>query len=179
MAVEDTYNLVTLLLNELDTPIDIKLIAGLGEAGTTDRWKIRPGINYASLNLRPTAEAGPADVHLRIYAGDDLPGQCSPPESQIQAEATFPAQVLRWGKLRIRTLEDGRPQVARVYVRASDGLSYAPSGDSGGPTLSRITWDARLLLFLQPRRALAPLARGPRHDRGGARHRIRDHPPAG
>ena len=139
LAVDDTYNLVTLLRNELDSAIDVKLIAGLGEAGTTDRWRIRPGINYVSVNLHPTA-AGSTDLRLKIYAGKDLPEQGSPPETRIHTEATFPAQVIRWGNLRIRTLEDGRPQVARVYVRASDGLSYAPSGDSGDSTLSRITW---------------------------------------
>ena len=160
LAVQDTYNLVTLLRNELDEPIDIKLIAGLGEAGTTDRWKIRPGINYVSLNLRP-AVAGPADVRLKIYAGDDLPGEGSPPESRIQAEVTFPAQVVRWGKLRIRTLEDGRPQVARVYVRASDGLSYAPSGDSGEPTLSRITWTHGDYYFYSRGEHLLRLPEGP------------------
>ena len=139
LALEETYNLVTLLRNELDEPVDLKLIAGLGEAGTTDRWKIRPGLNYASLNLRPIF-VGPGEVRLKIFAGDDLPQQGSPPESRIQAEATIPAEVVQWGNLRIRTLEDGRPEVARVYVRASDGLSYAPSGDSRNSTLSRITW---------------------------------------
>ena len=79
-------------------------------------------------------------MRLKIYAGEDLPEQGSPPESRIQAEATIPAEVVQWGNLRIRTLEDGRPEVARVYVRASDGLSYAPSDDSGNSTLSRITW---------------------------------------
>ena len=160
LAVQDTYNLVTLLRNELDEPIDIKLIAGLGEAGTTDRWKIRPGINYASLNLHPTA-AGPAEVHLKIYAGEQLPERGSPPESRIQAGATFPVQVVRWGNLRIRTLEDGRPQVARVYVRASDGLSYAPSGASGDSTLSRITWTHGDYYFYSRGEHLLRLPEGP------------------
>ena len=173
LALKETFNLVTLLRNELDEPVDLKLIAGLGEAGTTDRWKIRPGLNYASLNLRPIF-VGPGEVRLKIFAGDDLPQQGSPPESRIQAEATIPAEVVQLGNLRIRTTEDGRAAV-RARLRESFRWPFLRA-ERRFRQLNAFAYhlDPRRLLLLQPRRAPAPLTRGHGHNRSCARHRIRD-----
>ena len=141
LGVGAIYNLPVILRNELPNPTDIKIIATIGEAGPTDRWTAaagesgEPKLTYASLNLRP-ATIGPARLDLRIYAGIDLPAEGSPPESQVRAEASVPADVVGWGTLRVTTVANFEPTPARVYVRGSDGLAYAPEED----VLSRITW---------------------------------------
>ena len=142
LGVGAIYNLPVILRNELPKPTDIKIIATIGEAGPTDRWTAaagesgEPKLTYASLNLRP-ATIGPARLDLRIYAGIDLPTEGSPPESRVRAEDSVPADVVGWGTLRVTTSDYNGPVPARVYVRASDGLAYAPAE---GNALSRITW---------------------------------------
>ena len=142
LGVGEIYNLPVILRNELPKATDIKIIATLGEAGPTDRWIAaagesgEPKLTYASLNLRP-ATIGPARLDLRIYAGIELPPEGSPPESRVRAQASVPVDVVGWGTLRVTTSHGNEPTPARVYVRGSDGLAYAPST---GNALSRITW---------------------------------------
>ena len=139
LGVLETFNLPVILRNEHSTPIDVKMIATIGDGGPTDRWIARPGLNYAVLNLRPlSAEATKLDI--RVYAGKELPAAGSPPESRVSARLSVPVSIVGWGMLRVKTAERGAPVAARVYLRGSDGLAYAPQGHSGEQTLSRITW---------------------------------------
>ena len=141
LGIDETYNLPLILLNERTSAMDLKIIATLGEQGPTDRFHLPPGLTYGLLNLHPT-RPGKADVVIRFYAGSDVPPEDSPPESRITARTSLPAEVAGWGKLRLRTVAEGLPVAARVSLWASDGLAYAPSGESGDATLSRITFGA-------------------------------------
>ncbi len=131
LGVDALYNLPVIIRNEGTQSIDVKIIGRLGEDGPTDRFAARPGLNYFSLNLIPRVK-GAASVNLKLYAGMRLPdASVSPPESTVAAEASFPAEVIGWGTLRLKT---NAP--ARVSVVGSDGLSYTPRA------LARITWSS-------------------------------------
>ncbi len=140
LGLRETYNLPVMLRNELSEAKDIKVIATIGDNGPADRWTASAGrVTYAVLNLRPQS-LEPRQAEIRVFAGIDLPPGGSPPESTVSAATRFPVEVARWGTLRVKTLEDGAPVAARVYVRGSDGLAYGPDGLASDATLSRITW---------------------------------------
>ena len=140
LGLRETYNLPVMLRNELDKTKDIKIIATIGDIGPTDRWTASAGrVTYALLNLRPQS-LEPREARVRVFAGIDIPSEGSPPESRIGSTTRFPIEVVNWGRLRVRTEEDGAAVAARVYVRGSDGLAYAPDGRADDATLSRITW---------------------------------------
>ena len=128
------HNLPLIIRNDLSSPVDVKTIARPAGVGSTQRFTADPGLTYGTINLRPTT-VGSTQLTVDFFAGADAPAGGPPPESKVAASASLPLGVVGWGTLRLKTLEQGKPVHARVYVTGSDGLSYSPAG-----TLSRITW---------------------------------------
>ena len=138
LGVGETFNLLALLRNDTEAPIEAKLIANLGGAGPTDGLKLAKGLNRVSINLRPT-ETGPHTLRLDLFVGQDAPEDGPPPQSRTMASASMNVDVADWGELELTILEDGEPAAARVTAFAADGLAYAPTD---GSTLAKITWSS-------------------------------------
>ena len=134
LGVNTIHNLPLIIRNDLSSPVDVKTLARPAGVGSTQRFTADPGLTYGAINLRPTS-VGPTQLTVDFYAGVDAPAGGPPPESKVAASGSFPLEVVGWGTLKLKTLEQGKPVHARVYVTGSDGLSYSPAG-----TLSRITW---------------------------------------
>ena len=140
LGLREVYNLPVMLRNELAEQKDVKIIATVGDNGPADRWIAAANrVTYALLNLRPQS-LDASEAKIRVYAGKDLPSDGSPPESRVSIATSFPIEIVRWGKLRVKTRDNGKPVAARVYVTGSDGLAYGPDGAENDATLSRITW---------------------------------------
>lgn len=156
LGVGETFNLPAIVRNDADGPLDVKLIASLGGAGPTDGFRLAKGLNYFSINLRPTRR-GPQTVRIELFAGQNAPAEGPPPQSRTSASTSFTADVVEWGELELKILEDGEPAAARVTAFAADGLAYAPTD---GSTLAKMTWTAGQPFFYARGKATLRLPAG-------------------
>jgi hypothetical protein len=111
----------------------VKLIGRWKDDRAADRFTAAPGLNFFSFNLRPPT-TGSAPVERRLYHGARVP-EGAALEDPATTDASFPAEVVEWGTLRLRTSHP-----ARVYIVGSDELAYVTYG-----RLLRIAWSSGLL----------------------------------
>ena len=156
LGVGETFNLPAIVRNDTDGPLDVKLISRLGGAGPSDGFRLVKGLNYISINLRPT-ETGLHTLQIELFAGQNAPGDGPPPQSGSRASMSATLDVVEWGELELAILENGEPAASRVTVFGSDGLAYAPSD---GSALAKMTWTAGQPFFYGRGKALLRLPAG-------------------
>ena len=130
MGVGVFHNIPVLLRNRESHTVEVKLIGRWKDDRAADRFTAAPGLNFFSFNLRPRT-TGSAPVELRLYGGARVP-EGAGLEDTATTDASFPAEVVGWGTLRLRTSHP-----ARVYIVGSDELAYVPHG-----RLLRIAWSS-------------------------------------
>ncbi len=133
LGVGVVFNQPLLVRNATGGPIDLQVVAGIGESTVADRFRLEAGLNVFSLNLRPDAPVV-APLQVEFRAGEESVAA----DELLSASFSRPAEVVEWGTLRLRTRENDAPVHARVSVFGADGLAYAPADG----TLSKITWTA-------------------------------------
>jgi len=133
LGVGRVFNQPMIARNQTDKPVDLQVTARIGESLVADRFRLGPGLNFFSLNLRP-GRSGQSTLSVEFRAGDES----EPPDRLRTASFARAVGVVDWGVLRLQTLDGGEPVHARVTIFGADGLAYAPSDGS----LSKITWTA-------------------------------------
>jgi len=131
VAAGVVLNQPLLVRNRLPGAIDLQAIVEIGGVRVVDRFRLVEGLNFFSLNIRPSGK-GTQQMRVSFQAAEESA------EPRRESSATSVIQVVEWGTLRLRTHENGEAVGARVSLYGADDLAYAP--DDG--TLSKMTWTA-------------------------------------